>query len=129
MKELEKEIVKYLMDSQTTEKTAVRDCYNRRLIVTVCNAYYSKPSTLLFEVEGSPVRGRAVLSCSSYISFPLNSKFFEWKISIETPKGWKTLPYTTYIGGCYGEIDLSESWTSKFVRFAEFVFTNGEKPQ
>ena len=127
MKELEKEIVKYLMDSHSTERTAVRDCYNRRLIVTVCSAYYSQPSTLIFEVEGSPIRGRAVLSCCSFIEAETTHEPDQWKISIETRNNWKTLP--TYFPGVTGASSRGEGWTYKFLKYAEFVLTNGEEPQ
>ena len=48
----------------------------RPIKVTFCNGYYGSPSTLILEVQGSPIRGRAIICSNGRFDQVGNFKIF-----------------------------------------------------
>jgi hypothetical protein len=103
------EIQKYLMSQAGYGITSDEE---RSLITTFCEGYYRQISSCVIEVEGSPVRGRALVYGSDNFS---EIRGREWHVVIQLRQHrYKTLSWYGYDGPQTSHAGIAE----KIVRFA-----------
>lgn len=103
------EIQQYLMSQAGFSITSDEE---RSLITTFCRGYYRQISSCIIEVEGSPVRGRALVYGSDNFS---EIRGREWRVVIQSRQHrYKTLCWYGYDGPEKSHAGIAE----KIVRFA-----------
>lgn len=77
-----RKIQSYLMEKMGYGASA--EGHDRKLISSICCGYYGKPSSVIIEVEGSPVRGRALIQSMADFN---NSPSQLFRITIQQSNG------------------------------------------